>query len=463
MDSVPHDLIPEIGTVPQALRAFRVNWAAALVRGADGEPILPVSFVSQNVRVLHIIDVRDPEELCGPLGYIPGSFAMSASVTETLDPDDPIIVVDGNNELAPVIAKALEARGHRLVAFMWGGMNEWRAFGLGVTRDASSVTGSITRIVPRYEATRRHLDIADIEAHVGDPRALTRQKLASLITHGKLSCVDGRDHGAVLGTPGGDGGELLLALSALERTTGSVLTDGDVARIVRARLDAFGHCAIHTDLATANRVIAAMRAHPRLAAFVEGISDTLDWRKFWTRPPKGAHDDLLELLVDPDHIGCGHLKLSLTAAEDYGTRASLVQAFLRAFFRERFAGSPETEYTPLPGGHAEGAVLRVRVPEPVGPFTFVPLVSPMCRGTQTFVAHPEVATAMRALTVSLLESTGDIDKGASARLGDAVTELASVQLGRTLHALGRGLPIYDVHFGHEGRACVRVEAAGFVP
>lgn len=343
MDAASHPLIPEIGTIPQALRSFRVNWVAALVRGAHGEPILPVSFVSQNVRVLHVLDVRDREELCGPLGHIPGSFSGLPAeldvVTDALDRDDPIIVVDGNNERAPELAKALEARGHRLVAFMWGGMNEWRAFGLGVTREAPARSGSVERIMPRYDAERRHLDIADIEALVGDPRALTRQKLASLITHGKLSCVDGRDHGAVLGTPGGDGGELLLALSALERTTGRVLTDRDVARIVRARLDAFGHCAIHTDLATANRAIAAIRAHPKLAAFVDGITDTLDWRKFWTRPPKGAHDDLVELLVDPDHIGCGHLKLSLTAAEDYGTRASLVQAFLRAFFRERFLGS----------------------------------------------------------------------------------------------------------------------------
>lgn len=457
-------LIPEIGSVPQAFRAFRVAWVDALVRASAGEPVLQTGFVAQHSRLLHLVDVRERDELTGPMGRIPGSCSILPSeidrVVAALDPFDPVVLYDANNERAPALAKALEDRGMRMVAFLWGGMNEWRAHGLGVTRDLPSDVDVVRRIVPVFEATRRRLTIDDVRTHVGDPRSTQRQKLASLITHGRLSCVDGRDHGALLGTPGGDGGELLLAMSALERVTGRRLGDDDVARILWARLDAFGRCAIHTDIGAANRLIAAVRAHPRAARHVDGIEDTLSWRRFWTRPPREAHDDLLELAIQPEHLGCGHLKLSLQQASDYGTRPELVSGFLRAFFRARWTGSAETEYVPLPGGHAEGAVLRVRMPESIGPFAFVPLVSPMCEGTQTFVAHPEVADAMRRLTVRLFDDTGDLPASCDDGLEAEIRELAGVQLGRTLRALASGLPIYDLWFAHDG--AIRVEAEGEV-
>jgi hypothetical protein len=252
-----------------------------------------------------------------------------------------------------------------------------------------------------------------------------------------------------------------LVLSALERVTGRRLGDDDVARILLRRLDAFGHCAVHTDIAAANRIIATLRAAPNLARHVEGIQDTLEWRRFWMRPPRELHDELLEIAIQPEHLGCGHIKLSLTQAERYGTRPEFVRAFLRAFFRLRWQGSTETEYAPLPGGHAEGAVLRVRVEGGVGPFSFVPLLSPLCAGTQTFVAHPEVSTAMRRLTTRLLSETGEIPSAEVARLDREIDALAEVQLVNTLQALAAGLPVFDLWFSPHGPP--RVEAAGNVP
>jgi rhodanese-related sulfurtransferase len=460
-----HPLIPPIGSVSQAFRAFRVAWVSALGRSADGEPVVPTSFAAQHARVLHFIDVRDRDELVGPMGRIPGSFSVPGReferISDTLMDADPIVVVDAYEERAPAAAALLEARGHRLVAFLRGGLDAWRAHGLGVTRDELGADDELRRVVPSFDAQRRVLSAEDVREHVGDPRALQRQKLAALLTHGRLSCVDGRDHGALLGTPGGDGGELLLVLSALERVTGRRLGDDDVARILLRRLDAFGHCAVHTDIAAANRIIATLRAAPNLARHVEGIQDTLEWRRFWMRPPRELHDELLEIAIQPEHLGCGHIKLSLTQAERYGTRPEFVRAFLRAFFRLRWQGSTETEYAPLPGGHAEGAVLRVRVEGGVGPFSFVPLLSPLCAGTQTFVAHPEVSTAMRRLTTRLLSETGEIPSAEVARLDREIDALAEVQLANTLQALAAGLPVFDLWFSPHGPP--RVEAAGNVP
>ena len=457
-------LVPEIGTVPQALRSFRLRWVEELVRTERGEPAVGATFAAQHARLLHFLDVRERAELAGPLGRVPGSFSVLPHeidhVVETLRPEDPIVVVDRHNERGLAFAKALEGRGFRMVAHMWGGVADWRAQGYGTTREKKLKFEKLARIEAVFSAEKRLLSKDDIRAHLGDPRAIHRQKLASLLTHGHLSCVDGRDHGALLGTPGGDGGELLLALSALEKLRGRAITSEEVAHVLESRLDAFGPCAIHTDIANGNKVIAYLRSHPNVAPHVENVRETLEWRKFFAQPPREIEDDILEALVTPEHLGCGHLKLSRLRADDYGTRAGLVDAFLRTFFRARWAGTPEAHYVPLPGGHAEGAVLRVRVAEEVGPFTEVPLVSPMCGGSQVFVAHPEVAVAMRRFVVRLFQDMGLVEADKASRLEREIDALAEVQLGHTLHALGEGLPIFDLHFDRRG--CLDVEEAGVV-
>jgi len=458
-------LVPEIGQVSQALRSFRLHWVESLVRNDRGEPSLSATFAAQHARVLHFVDVRERGELSGPMGRVPGSFSVLpediGAVTDALLPDDAVILVDRRGERAPALAKALEARGLRFVAFMWGGIAEWRAQGYASTRALPLRLGKLERIEPGFEAVKRHLSLDDIRIHLGDPRAIHSQKLASLLTHGHLSCVDGRDHGALFGTPGGDGGEILLALSALEKVRKKPLTSEEIEAVLEARLDGFGLCGVHTDVATGNKVIAALREHPRLSKHVEGIDETLGWRKFFTEPPREVWSDLLDVTVEPDHLGCGHLKLSMNRPDDYGTRRGLVEGFLRRFFQLRWEGTTEALYKALPGGHAEGAVLRVRIGEAIGPFTQVPLVSPLFGGTQMFVAHPEVAVTMRGFTVQLLLKLGLATIDQEKRLESTIAELASVQLGHTLHALGQGLPIYDVWC--DARGHYEVEAAGVVP
>ncbi len=457
-------LVPQIGAVPPALRTFRLLWAESIVRGASQEPALPATFAAKHARLLHFVDVRDEDQLSGPMGRVPGSFSVRpediGQVADALHPDDPVLLVDRDNERAPPLARALEQRGMRFVAFMWGGISEWRSQGYASTRALPLRLGKIARIEPHFEAVQRLLSLDDIREHLGDPRAIHRQKLGSLLTRGHLSCVDGRDHGAVWGTPGGDGGEILLALSALEKLRKRPMSEAEIGAVLRARLDDFGACGLHTDTSAGNRTIAAARAHPNLARHVEGISETWEWRKFFTTPPREAIPDLLDLLTTPEFLGCGHLKLSMLHADDYGTRRDLVRGFLRAFFGTRWSGSTETLYTPLPGGHAEGAVLRVRLEGELGPFSQVPLISPLAGGTQMFVAHPEVAAAMRGFTVDLLVRLGLVEASQAHVLAEEIGQLASVQLGRTLLALGDGLPIFDVWF--DGAGCFRVEPAGRV-
>ncbi|MBK6463110.1 MAG: hypothetical protein IPF92_19205 [Myxococcales bacterium] len=77
-----------------------------------------------------------------------------------------------------------------------------------------------------------------------------------------------------------------------------------------------------------------------------------------------------------------------------------------------------------------------------------------------FVAHPEVAVATRGFTVKLLIRLGLVEAKLAAALTEEISQLASVQLARTLFVLGNGLPIFDVWF--DGSGDFRVECAGQV-
>jgi hypothetical protein len=267
----------------------------------------------------------------------------------------------------------------------------------------------------------------------------------------------------VIGTPGGDSGELLLALAAVEQVTGHKLSLLAVRELFARRLETFGRFYLHGDVQASNELIGAIRSDRRFDAVVAGISESMQWRRFLNAPPAHVRDALLEHVVSPAHIGCGHLRLALTMAEQYGARRELVHSLMDAFFRARWAGDADTEFTILGGEHQEGAVVRVRIDERLQSFTRVPLVSPTADGRQIFVAHPQVAEHLRAELAQFLILQRDVlDLGEVhvRPLIDEMRRLGEIQLQATLRSLALGLPIYDVCFTQKGS--VHVEAAGVV-
>lgn len=455
-------LIPPIGAVSQAERMFRVNWVAALDRSPSGVPLLSCDFVARQGPRVRLIDIREPDELTGPLGHIPGVDWLSrealAALPQRLGRDEAVVIISRGGERAAAAAQELERAGLRFVAALFGGMLTWRAFGYGTSRDPQ-ILGLREQLRPQPPELPggRRLRAADIEAHIGEPRSVRFVKLAALLLHGGQSCVDGRDDSGVIGTPGGDAGEFLLALAALERLTGPVPAAA-LPELLRRRLDTFGPLIMHGDIASGNALIKALRADRRFDDALRGISEALQWRRFLSDPPAELHEALLEHLVQPAHIGCGHLRLSLQRGQDYGARPELVLDFLRTFYRARWAGAADPQFVVLPGGHEEGAVVNVRVPGPLHAYTRIPLVSPSCAGTQMFVNHPQVSEYLRAdLCQFLCEQPGllPLPAGGVEALRGEIAALAARQLGHTLGALARGLPIFDVLFESERSVVVR--------
>lgn len=465
---------PQLGandpSVTAGERSFRAGWYTNLKRTDGARPEVTPDYVARQGRALRVVDVRDESQLLGALGHVPGSdwvpLAEAGTLHTRVKPFQPLVLVCEDGSRALTLAAWLEEAGLELVAAMRGGMRAWRESGLAVARDPDlpGRKGALS-VLPSWAPSdsKAPFTLEELVEHVGHPRSVRWTKLAAFLLHGRMSCVDGRDHVAVVGSPGGDAGELVLAFGALEQLTGRPLSRENIAVLLRRRVEAFGRFAFHTDTHAGDRMIAAIRADPRTAPAVAGQSDPLWFRRFFASPPEQYREALTEILGRPEHTGCGHLRLTMQHPERFGLRPGLTNDVLRAALALRWEGAQELEITPLPGGHSEGAVVNVHVAEELDAFSLVPLVAPSIAGRQMFVNHPHVASFLRRQTAKWLTQQRDLvaSPPTPAALFDAMQALHQQQLMATLGELAAGLPIYDVTVNPDGRSDVKL--AGSVP
>ena len=446
--------------MPVQERLVKMNWLGNMWRSDSGTPYLAADFIGRLGRGVSLVDVREADELTGPTGHIPGSqwlpLERIAELPELFPEGAPVILVSRNGgPRAAEAARQLECAGLSFVAVMDGGILAWKKHGFATERDAA-VLGRAPQ-APMVPATARTstgpLTRAQIEAHIGDPHTVRWVKMAALQLHGKTSCVDGRDDHGVIGTPGGDAGEFLLALTSIERATGKPFPFECMESVLRSYLDTFGHFYIHSDTQAGNNLIKSMRGDPRLAPQLPGDSSTpQDWRLFMTSPPEELREAIADHMVIPGNLGCGHLRLMLQHSERYLVRRELVELFLRTYVRMRWSGVHELEYVTLGGRHQEGAVVNIRLATGVWPFSRVPLISPARGSTQMFVNHPQIADFTReqvARFFTLHPEFSPIDEDHFGVLYKDMRRVAGTQLTATLGFLAAGLPIFDVVFRTE--------------
>ncbi|MCB9677983.1 MAG: rhodanese-like domain-containing protein [Alphaproteobacteria bacterium] len=464
-----HPLIPPIGTVPQAARMFRLNWVANLERTPAGDaPVQPCAWVARQGPSVRLVDIRTAEEVVGPLGYIPGSDwvpdADADDLAARLDPEGAVVLVSRGGSRAEALALALEARGVRIAAALRGGMLAWSDLGYLTSRDPAVLerAGALHALPAPVASAGKHLTLEEIQAHVGEPTSVRWIKLAAVLLHARCACVDGRDDTGVIGTPGGDAGELVLALDALEHHIGRSLGDAEVGELVARCASAFGSMYLHSDVSAANSFILSMRADPRLTKAIGSVYEPLEWRQWLMSPPAEVQDIILEHLLADGNLGCGHLKLMMRHPEEYDVRPGLPQQVVRAWMRHRWRDAPQLELVVLPGGHQEGAVVNIVVDGDLHGWTPLPLVSPSCAGTQMFVNHPQVADFLRRELASFLCAQTDlvpVQPSDTDALTRRMVELGGRQAGATLGHLAAGLPIYEARFHGAG---VSIRALGHV-
>ena len=250
--------------------------------------------------------------------------------------------------------------------------------------------------------------------------------------YGGFSCIDGRDERGLVGTPGGDAGEFLLVAGSARAHHRDRSRRGLPWRsALLARVDSFGDFSVHTDGHAFEALEAAVSAAtPRIGgAGTEAASPS--WYEFLRqRPPVEVREALLEHLLNPDVVGCGHVRMMLLHSDEYGLRRELVVSFIRSFYHLWWEGAPELSLTLLPGEHEEAAVVNVCLEEELWSGSRIPLVSPTGAGSQIFVNHPDVASHLRREIAEFhLRGLGPVAVGdARSASQTAFDELAEQQL-----------------------------------
>ena len=357
------------------------------------------------------------------------------------------MLVDRSGRRAARAAEHLVTLGLHRVASLTGGILAWSAAGLPL--DVAPLQEE-----PREPAVEQVNGSDPVFAHLANAENITWVTVASIVGSGEEQCIDGRSHEPVVGTPGGDAGELILALSALEHAAREEVSSDVLARALAAYVQGFGRFYLHTDQGALERLRLSVSADPRFAAARDsGALEASTFDYFIRHPPAELERPLLEAMVLPEHIGCGHLRLMAQHPSEYGVRRELLEAVLRESFRLGWSHPELLDFAVLEGEHEEAAVVRIWLDQPVHTYTRVPTFPTPPQGEVAFfVAHPEVSAFLRSELGSFLEEHAlgiglpDADRTAFEHELDA---LAQRQIAATLRYLARDLAVYDVHMHDE--------------
>ena len=400
--------------------------------------------LADHATTTHIVDVREQAELYDELGHLPTidwvPLGALAHASESWDPAVAHVLLCRSGRRSARGVELLETLGFRNVASMTGGMLRWNELGLPVSR------------APVAQAGAERPGRAEPSAGSGpvqlDPAHVRWVRTAALLATGSESCVDGRDPHAVIGTPGGDAGELILAMAAVEKTSGHELTSQEVSRLLDNWVDAFGSLYFHTDLHALEALHVTLVHDPRFEAHARELATAERTELFVRHPARALEAALLEHLIAPGHVGCGHLRSMLSAPEAYQVRGALVADALVAIFQRLWRTPEAVDWVVLSGEHHERAVVVVQLDEVIRPYTKLPAISPASELGQAFVAHPQAAAYLREQSAYfLLEQLPWLQAHVNhAQLSAAIGELAHAQLEATLARLAQGLPRYEARF-----------------
>lgn len=423
----------------------------SFARAPSGAREVEPSWLARHRCEVRVVDVRSREEL-EEVGQIEGAEWVPLEELEAhaarWASEEPVVLVDRSGRRATAAALRLEALGIHAVASLTGGMRAWLADALPVVSvlarpEASPLRASV------LEAPR----VGDpVRAQLEDSERIVWVSVASLLGAGTEHCIDGRAGGPVVGTPGGDAGELTLALAALERTTQREVSEPEVSALVARYARSFGRFYLHTDEASLARLDRSLAADAGLrTARGEG---EIAW--LVRHPPVELEEELAQRLAQPEHVGCGHLRLLLEHPEEYGVRRALAETVLRETHRLRFRHPELVDFEVLAGEHEERAVVQVFLDRAVHAHSRVPTF-PHREGDEVafFVSHPEVSAFLRGELGSFLfeqrETLGDVGGGRRRRrltreaFDHELAALAERQVRATLRHLARELPAYEVH------------------
>lgn len=427
----------------------------------SGAPEVDVRWLAAHRCGVRVIDVREADEYDGPGGHIDVAERVSpealATRAEPWPRGAPVVLVCRSGRRSARAVETLQGMGFTRVASLTGGMLSWQREGLATTATVHVSSGETP---PRTRAPELGPEVApELAESLAAPGALRWVQAASLLGGATVSCIDGRAETPVLGTPGGDLGELVLSLAALEDTLHRGLTAAEVEALVGAYGEAFGRLYLHTDRHALERLMQWFHDHPETFQGVSPPRDLDALGALVRHPPAGLEAPLRAALTAPAHIGCGHLRLMTEHPARYGLRPGLVGEVLGATLTRAWRHPEGLEFAVLEGEHRERGVLEVALDAPVHAHSWVPMVTPHRGAREVFVMHPQVASFLRAETAWFLIEHLDPAEARRVdpqRLTRHIEALGERQRDATIAALAPHLPHHRLLVSARAHQLVRV-------
>ena len=436
-------------------------------RAAGGSLEVEAPWLAAHRCAVRVVDVREADERRGALGAIDVAEAVPLvdieRAAERWGRDEPLVLVCRSGRRSERAAEQLRALGFRRVASLTGGMMAWQTHGLPVSHDAPPTPPAPARPAPAPAAAG---DLGPLRAAFARPGAIVWTRASTLLGASGASCIDGRAETPVLGTPGGDAGELVLSLSALEQELGRPLEAAWIASLFDRYVESFGRFYLHTDRHALARLGGALRADVRFAGRAPEAAAEEALLAFVRAPPPALEEALLAWLVRPEHVGCGHLRMMIESPERYGVRAGLVGDVLRAAFTRAWRRPELVDLEVLGGEHEERGVLEVQLENAVHAHSVVPMVTPHEGTRGLFVVHPQVAAFLRAETAEFLSEQLAPEEARRVSLESLRARTAALgarQLAATVSALAPHLPHYILRVSERAHAITAVARASETP
>jgi len=257
-----------------------------------------------------------------------------------------------------------------------------------------------------------------------------------------FACSDSRATYGILGTPGGDLAEFLLAMNVMERARApntDPLGDGTIfyhfqeylQDMVASGKKHFFYC-VGSD---------ALQRWAKMAQ----VADPLHPRG------NGEITRLVEYGVFPDHIGSAHLRQMLQDPAGYRCRRGLVLSVIRAFLTVYYDVSHPSRGRLIMAAHdgdySAEAVLYVDRSSGYPCGNMAPMVVPVVAGRpELFVVHRAAVDIFRERLARFVVSRLQIPLQNEANIFQSMRDVGSLQLAATLKALLPGVPDYIAQF-----------------
>lgn len=165
-----------------------------------------------------------------------------------------------------------------------------------------------------------------LTAIIGKPERFA--ELERTVKAHSFSCIDSRKQGPILGTPGGDFGEFLVALSVTEDFLNNPFSEEEIFQLLRQFVTWNVRNNATFFLNTDEAAVSTLASHLHVNGLTRVVTD-VDMQN----PPLSLRDEMLELLADPVHQGSRILKAFLQFPDKFRLRAGLAPALLRAAHR----------------------------------------------------------------------------------------------------------------------------------